>query len=32
MAWVATLLNPEWEHLAADWYPDGLILDGKPVK
>lgn len=25
-------LNPEWKDLAADWYPDGLLLDGKPVK
>jgi putative endonuclease len=24
--------NPEWRDLAADWYPDGLLLDGKPVK
>lgn len=25
-------LNPEWKDLAADWYPDGLLLNGKPVK
>ena len=24
--------NPQWKDLAADWYPDGLLLDGKPVK
>ena len=24
--------NPEWRDLAWDWYPDGLLLDGKPVK
>ena len=24
-------MNPEWKDLAADWYPDGLLLDGKPV-
>jgi len=23
--------NPGWKDL-ADWYPDGLMLDGKPVK
>ena len=25
-------MNPEWKDLAADWYPDGLLLDRKPVK
>ena len=25
-------LNPEWRDLAADWYTDELMLDGKPVK
>jgi putative endonuclease len=25
-------VNPEWKDLAADWYPDGLLLLGKPVK
>ena len=24
--------NPEWKDLAEDWNPDGLLLDGKPVK
>ena len=24
-------LNPQCKDLAADWYPDGLLLDGKPV-
>lgn len=24
--------NPEWKDLAADWYPDSLLYDGKPVK
>src|SRR5262245_32737337 len=24
--------NPEWRDLAADWYPDGLLLDREPVK
>lgn len=24
-------INPEWKDLAADWYPDGLLLAGKPV-
>ncbi len=23
-------LNSEWKDLAADWYPDGLLLDGEP--
>jgi predicted GIY-YIG superfamily endonuclease len=23
-------MNPEWKDLAADWYPDGLLKDGKP--
>jgi putative endonuclease len=23
-------LNPEWKDLAADWYPDGLLLDEEP--
>ena len=25
-------LNPDWKDWAADWYPDGLLRDGKPVK
>jgi putative endonuclease len=25
-------MNPEWRDLAADWYPNGLLLDGKPVR
>ena len=25
-------LNPDWKDLAADWYTDELLLDGKPVK
>ena len=24
-------INPEWRDLAADWYPDGLLYEGKPV-
>jgi putative endonuclease len=24
--------NPGWKDLAADWYPDGLMRDGKLVK
>jgi putative endonuclease len=24
--------NPDWKDLAADWYTDELLLDGKPVK
>jgi hypothetical protein len=23
---------PDWKDLAADWYTDELLLDGKPVK
>jgi hypothetical protein len=25
-------INPDWKHLAADWYTDELLLDGKPTK
>ncbi len=25
-------LNPDWKDLAADWYTDELLLNGKPVK
>jgi predicted GIY-YIG superfamily endonuclease len=25
-------LNPDWKDLAASWYTDELLLDGKPVK
>jgi hypothetical protein len=25
-------LNPDWKDLAADWYTDELLLDGKPIK
>jgi putative endonuclease len=25
-------LNPQWKDLAEDWYPDGLMRDGKLVK
>jgi hypothetical protein len=25
-------LNPGWKDLAADWYTDELLLNGKPVK
>jgi putative endonuclease len=23
--------NPHWKDLAENWYPDGLLLNGKPV-
>ncbi len=23
-------MNPQWTDLAADWYPDKLLLDGEP--
>jgi putative endonuclease len=26
------LTNPEWKDLAAGWYTDELLLNGKPVK
>ena len=25
-------VNPGWKDLAADWYPEGLLKDGVPVK
>ena len=25
-------VNPDWKDLAADWYPQGLLKDGVPVK
>jgi predicted GIY-YIG superfamily endonuclease len=25
-------LNPDWKDLAAGWYTDELLFDGKPVK
>lgn len=25
-------LNPGWKDLAADWFPENLLLDGKPVQ
>jgi hypothetical protein len=25
-------LNPDWKDMAAEWYADELLLDGKPVK
>jgi hypothetical protein len=24
--------NPGWKDLASDWYPDGLLKDGKPFE
>jgi len=24
-------MNPEWRDLAADWYPDGLLINVKPI-
>ena len=25
-------INPTWKDLAADWYPEALLFQGKPVK
>jgi len=25
-------MNPTWKDLAADWYPETLLFQGKPVK
>jgi len=25
-------MNPTWKDLAADWYPETLVFQGKPVK
>jgi putative endonuclease len=29
---LVAFLNPDWKDLAADWYTDELLLDGKPIK